>query len=646
MSSDNITRFRAPEVDRVEEDHPSDPIVGRWFHCPVKDWGSSFKGKYLGCVTTVGSNFAEVTFVGGRVHRYSMADFYNECERELDPHGRINKAITKKQERVASLMGQVQDVTRQLQVGQPGTVNESQALARVDGTRIETYKEALVKAKTETLPALFKDIKEETERLANWMKATLIEMNANITAQQPLIKAVEKRIFNVDLYAGMSEELVKIQDGKPAATDAPIHLFQRRHYMDEECLAGWERGGMDFRMISGFDRWLLKPANLNRVLPFDRSVVAFRVRRNDRSSDTDNMGEMLQLMEENRQNKRTYLYFRNGEQVHRLTTTIDFGDALFPDMASIYTDKGGKRYVGTGWAGKYHGFSEPVVISEGDYLARVQKDLDDWDAAERRAEERRKKPGEPQNSWLDHGSGRRGAEADKWEVFDKDFLYFDEVQDMLNEKMEEHNRLVLLLQGVLDRTETFLPHPKWELWGADFGTAIKLVYDKDFALVAGPEPVVADYIAKANKTLKAGCMVVGQQREWMRQMARQLNKENEERGLNYNDREFYKPRNNPGPGMVAKATRISDGKVHFSWERPTERYPYEHLVRDHCKVHLDRVLNVEAYKLGDYLLFFSDPRVRAKYTQWAPLLIAAEEEHQRRAEEKKAWQNRIRETEV
>ena len=36
---------------------------------------------------------------------------------------------------------------------------------------------------------------------------------------------------------------------------------------------------------------------------------------------------------------------------------------------------------------------------------------------------------------------------------------------------------------------------------------------------------------------------------------------------------------------------------------------------------------MDAYKPGDYLQFFNDPRTRAKYLKWAPLLLEAEEYH-------------------
>lgn len=40
-----------------------------------------------------------------------------------------------------------------------------------------------------------------------------------------------------------------------------------------------------------------------------------------------------------------------------------------------------------------------------------------------------------------------------------------------------------------------------------------------------------------------------------------------------------------------------------------------------------KVLNVSAYTPGDYKRFYGDPRTRAEYLKWAPLLLAAEDWH-------------------
>lgn len=44
-------------------------------------------------------------------------------------------------------------------------------------------------------------------------------------------------------------------------------------------------------------------------------------------------------------------------------------------------------------------------------------------------------------------------------------------------------------------------------------------------------------------------------------------------------------------------------------------------------VESEKLFNIDAYKPGDYLQFFQDPRTRRDYMKWAPLLCAAEDYH-------------------
>jgi hypothetical protein len=48
-------------------------------------------------------------------------------------------------------------------------------------------------------------------------------------------------------------------------------------------------------------------------------------------------------------------------------------------------------------------------------------------------------------------------------------------------------------------------------------------------------------------------------------------------------------------------------------------------IRCHFRCRSNAVLNVSAYKAGDFKIFYADPRTRAEYLKWAPLLLAAED---------------------
>jgi hypothetical protein len=61
---------------------------------------------------------------------------------------------------------------------------------------------------------------------------------------------------------------------------------------------------------------------------------------------------------------------------------------------------------------------------------------------------------------------------------------------------------------------------------------------------------------------------------------------------------------------------------------------YEGGLKTHFKCSDKKVLNVSAYTPGDFLQFYEDPRTRADYLQWAPLLLAAEDWHAAQAKKR------------
>lgn len=63
------------------------------------------------------------------------------------------------------------------------------------------------------------------------------------------------------------------------------------------------------------------------------------------------------------------------------------------------------------------------------------------------------------------------------------------------------------------------------------------------------------------------------------------------------------------PGYI----KPSYPKIEMSWW-----CPFEHLT---C---------IDAYTPGDFHMFFDDPRTRGNYLEWAPILLAAEDWHEKR----------------
>lgn len=632
------------------EERPEDPAVGKWYWVETEpsyeaDEETKAAGKKpdLWCITRIGSNYVKLTHAfGDTTWRIHIDNFADKCEYEPDAEQIIKQRVLQQQQKINSLMGEVRDITAQLGVASRSLPEgETQALA-VRGNEIDGYKTALIKAKDQDLPALFKRIEYESKCLGKWMKAQMIPLKNEAEGLKKNLKLIENRLFNVELYAGLVETVTQIAEGKAAPMHEKVHLMQRRHYMDEECLANYTAGGMDFDSIDKFDRWLVKPANRDRILPFPRCVVAFRIRRKDKEREPGfTVQSLISLFYQKEADKTTYLYLRNGEQVFCLQTKIDFEEELFPDMDQRNLD-------GKLWA-KMSGSSPEKLVTDARYQGMVEQAARDK-AENKRIDrlvkeiEKKQKKGEKRSDedgkalhqlWC--ARPRNYDDVDRYIPFTPDTVYYDDIVAFVKKQVDKHNRLVLVLQGLLDRSPVFHPHPPWQLWKPEgFDDAFVLKYDLTNALVPGEKPDFEAYRAKCNAEITVGTIVTGQQDLWEKHEAEKECKRIEanwrEARHDYRPKRF-KPEGNPGPGILARVVRISGTKytVSFQWERQRIRETRwgsnDGPLTATFTCSADEIFNVEEYKKGDYKQFYADPRTREEYIKWAPLLLVAEDFH-------------------
>jgi hypothetical protein len=618
----------ATEPRAAAEQPPPDICRGQWYWVtdeprePEESEGSTSNAPWLGCVVHVGSNYAELRAANGSHERIHLRDFDKRCTPEPDALAYIDRQIVTNQRETLRLMGQVRELTARLAISPTRTLTQEASTAalvlRATAQPVEGYKTELILAKEKTLPDLFAAIEASNKEVKTWMKARLIPTRAEVEELKEAVSGVEERIFHVELYAGLIESVAQIRKGTPARDGEKIRLMQRRAYMDEECLAHYEAGGMRFKDIKAFDRWMARPANFKRILPFPRCVIAFQVRRHlrDEGEEIASLSDFFRIIQEEELSKLTFLYLRNGNQLYRLSTAIDFGAQLFPDM-----DR--RKLDGKIWA-KMHFDTIEELATEGQYQQFVEDQR-------REAEEIAKLPEEER--WR-----RRSFrfDTDRYVFFSTDTVYYDDITAYIQQQIKEHNRLVLVLQGLLDRSPVFLPHPPWSLWTTDgFTNALELIYDDARALTVGDKPDFDAYRAKLNASLKTGSVTVGQEDYWERIEA---SKENQRRARSrsYHRSEYslkrHRPYGNHGPGLlayVAKYTRT--GSCLYEWKRPRARDNWRsdaELVHP-CKLQVpaSKILNVDAYTPGDYRIFFADPRTRSEYLKWAPLLLVAEDFH-------------------
>lgn len=662
--------------------------LGQWFWVKGREYGSNSDEEhdYLVCLMKIGSNFYELDSPhavrgGHRSWRFHHDDSAEGMRYEPNAAAVIQARLQQHQNKVQALMNEVQAITARLGVDRSnklghtpqGATSDNRALSILSGQAdIKAYEGALIKAKEETLPNLFKEIESEQEEVARWMMAGTLPLKAGASTLKGSLDEIEGRIYNVSLYAGLEENIIQIAEGEPAPMGSKLHVMQRRLYMDEECLLGYKAGGLEFANIREFDSWLLEPDNLNRILPFERCMVAMRVRRNQKHREYDGTlsTAMINLRLE-KADKLTFMYIRNGENVYCLESSQDFGELIFPAQNTfdpsepVMVKMWGSNKVDKiitrreyddrvkateEWDAKYEqwkldnpftewqeGVRQEQLVrweEQGEQYHKLNGPLEDWLAKQMRSygDDHSYHRANPFGSWSQKGR----INAHEYRPFDDSNVYYDTIAAHISGQIREYNRIALIIQGLFDRSGVLHPHPPVKTWDpASFSENITLVYDGSALLFYGDEPDIDGYIAKCNESLKAGCVTVGQEDVWLlkegeKERNRRLNSWREN---HLDSPERFSPYGNDGPGYIARIERWKpkSREASYSWHRQRmkdtgchgERYGDP--IRTTVTVPGDKLFNCDAYQLGDFKQFFRDPRTRAKYLKWAPMLIAAEE---------------------
>jgi hypothetical protein len=556
-----------------------------------------------------------------RVH---FDQFEDRLRFEPDPGSVIDERKNHYSHRIAVLNGEINELTRRLGVAPSMMVMDkmqegTNALIAVSGqVDVSAYKVALIEAKKTTLPDLFKKMQDAHEELAAWLAAPMMTMRAALALSKGAEGMIEDRIYTLGLYAGLTEEAVQVRDGEPAARSEKLRVMQRRFYMDEECLVAYEAGGMDFRDIGQFDRWLSREDNYKRILPFERCVVAFRVRRSEKDRETATLMQAFINMALRDADKSTFLYIRNGEQIWRVDCDFDFGEKLVPDASEFDP-------------------SQPMRVKM--FGKRVDKmiPVSEWEAMRDRSlavDETRKEQSRQRLMHPEKTYPHIFDPDDEWrqyEPFDPSSVHYDEAVAAVSDKIKAYNRVAVIIQGLFDRSMVLHPHNPVKVHQPEsFAANIELIYDAT-TLTYGDKPDFEAYRKRLNRRITEKSVVTGQDDFWQRAEAEKENKR-EENNYRSSQRSYYtryKPYGNPGPGVVAEMAewKPRSGKAVFRWERRRQRDRFLGPVPCTITVPVEELLNVSAYKPGDFKQFFDDPRTRREYLKWAPMLLAAEDYH-------------------
>lgn len=611
-----------PEVGQTDkvENTDADPFApGNWFWYKSDNKDTD---EWLGCITRHGSNYVHIQGVGDSMYtqdeRVHVNDIYRKLRAEPNAERIIENKIGFHQQEVNRLLGRIKETTARLGVVPRTAISDhnaggDNALAVVSSqVDTESYKKELVKAKETDLPALFKAVEAQHKLVATWMKAPILPMMASIGPMKDCIKDIEDRVYTIELYAGLTEYSRKVKDGDPAKTDTVLHVMQRKHYMDEECLLDYDAGGMEFKDLTAFADWLAKPTNFDRLLPFERCAVAFQVRRTAKERSWDSpLGAFINIQLE-QQDKWTYLFVRNGEQLWMIGCDFEFGDRIFPDATEFDPANGG--YMMKMFAGKTR-----EIITRNEYevaVAEYEKELTEWEA-------------DPDAKH--YNKPRLPHDMDRVEPLDPSSVYYDDGLAMVDAEVKAYNRIAVILQGLFDRSLCLHPHPPVSVWdNASFQRSVKLVYDAT-SLTYGDAPDFEAYAAGLRKSLDVGSVTIGQDHAWM---VREAARENSRTANSWREKPSYhdtfRPYNDPGPGYLAKVEtwKPRARKAVFRWQREAKDWRnHGHYYDATVEVDAADLFNVSAYQPGDYLKFFKDPRTRANYLTWAKYLLKAEAFH-------------------
>jgi len=439
----------------------------------------------------------------------------------------------------------------------------------------EDSKKALLKLKEKTIPEHHKNVERITQEIAALHRDMVLPMKIQSARLEKTVEHVDERLFALELYAGLWQQCHVVAKGDPAPADTKIAIRQMLRYMDEECLIDYDGGGMDYSKLEDFDKWIAKPENYTRLAPEPRCIVALQVRRYQKDYGCPvSLFDALGQAREHEANRKTYLLMRNGENLYRLWTEIDFRPQLLPDSNE---------------------FTQPFEeVERGWYNFEKKKD-----------------------------------DPDRVTKITPDHLNYDKHVEDRKKLIFQYNRIMFLIQGILDRSKVFSPHPPMNLGDPEHVEKyLKLVFDSEKGLPSYNPPKWEEYRDKCNAKIKINSWIWS---KWY----------DEEKDYEYS--RYYKRevlRKGRARPQILQVDKVSRDRKHVrvSWPWGT-RWGYENprsyfnrgrwgeweiKKKRHAWIPVEHVFNLSAYKKGDFKQFLCDAYLKGAYLTWAPQLLTAE----------------------
>ena len=268
---------------------------------------------------------------------------------DLDALMMVEEALASKRVVIVQLQQQMKTLIQSL------TPDKSNVSSSTD-VMIAT-KDALVAKTTELknvhskqMDKIGEEIKSNVSHLSIIARYITLPASVNMNQIAEGREIIDEKIHDISIYGGLYEEENILSEGYSARDEQPIHIYQDLKFMDVECVDFYIKGGIDYRNIGKFDKWLAEPKNRNRVLPHPKSIVAIKNRKYKKGSGWSN------------DPNETYLYMRNGDNIKRLKTAVDIKDTLLATENVM----GIESYVRM----DQHKKDKFYFITENDYQAR------------------------------------------------------------------------------------------------------------------------------------------------------------------------------------------------------------------------------------------------------------------------------------
>lgn len=204
---------------------------------------------------------------------------------------------------------------------------ESMALmGNASKSLFENASNALQKQK-DTLEMVQMVMDVEMEKRKNELWLMKMKMDEIMGVMNKKLEKIHRVIDTIELYLGVYQELVQIKEGKPAKENDTIHFRQMTLFMDEELVL--KKFDADFQDIETFDGWLVD--NYRDIVPEEKCVVMFKPRRYDKQYTGNSFTDSIL----NRENQKSYMLIRNGENLYRVWSDLWVGKKFFPSHGEM-----------------------------------------------------------------------------------------------------------------------------------------------------------------------------------------------------------------------------------------------------------------------------------------------------------------------